>query len=183
ANFFDVLGATPSLGRGFLLEEDQPGGSNVAIISDAFWHSHFGGQMDATKRSVTIDGRNVVIVGVLPANFKFPFVQPEPQIWFPRVFENPSFTPDRVNSGAAYLVVYGRLRAGETISHAQTELDSLGAAYTKAFPGFGDAAQKFKTRATSLKESLVGPLRTSLLVLLAGVGFVLLIGCTNLAGL
>jgi putative ABC transport system permease protein len=181
-NFFDVFGVTPSLGRGFLREEDQPGGSNVAIISDAFWHSHFGGQIDAIKRSVAIDGRSVVVIGVLPADFKFPFVQPEPQIWFPRVFENPLFTPDRVNSGAAYLTVYGRLRAGETISHAQTELDSLGAAYTKAFPGFGDA-QRFTARAAALKESLVGPLRTSLLVLLAGVGFVLLIGCTNLASL
>lgn len=181
-NFFDVFRVTPSLGRGFLREENQPGGSNVAIISDAFWHSHFGGQMDAIKRSVTIDGRSVLVVGVLPADFKFPFIEPEPQIWFPRVFENPVFTPDRVNSGAAYLTAYGRLRAGETISHAQTELDSLGSAYTRAFPNFSDG-QKYSARVASLKESLVGPLRTSLLVLLAGVGFVLLIGCTNLASL
>jgi predicted permease len=181
-NFFDILRVKPRFGRGFLREEDQPGGANVAIISDAFWQSHFGGQPDVVGRSIPIDGRSVEIIGVLPAGFRFPFLEPEPQVWFPRVFENSAFTPDRVHSGAAFLTVYARLRASESIPRGQAELDSLGSIYTKTYPGFADA-QKFTARAESLKESLVGPLRTSLLVLLAAVGFVLLIGCTNLASL
>ena len=89
---------------------------------------------------------------------------------------------DRVRSGAAFLPVFARLRAGESLARAQMELDSLTAVYTKTYPTFSDA-QRYSVRAVSLKESLIGPLRTSLLVLLGGVGFVLLIGCTNLASL
>ncbi|MGA8220436.1 MAG: ABC transporter permease [Candidatus Acidiferrales bacterium] len=181
-NFFEVLGVAPTVGRNFLPEEDQPGGANVAIISDGFWHSHFGGQLDLIGQSIPLDGRSVTIIGVLPPPFRFPFQQPEPQVWFPRAFENPLFTPDRVHSGAAYLTAYARLRAGESIPQAQAELDSLASAYAKAYPEYSDAS-RFTTRAASLKESLVGPVRTSLIVLLAGVGFVLLIGCANLASL
>jgi putative ABC transport system permease protein len=181
-NFFDVLGVAPAVGRGFLPEEDRPGGADVAIISDAFWHNHFGASPSLIGKSIVMDGRSVTIVGVLPANFRFPFVQPEPQVWFPRVFENPLFLPDRVHSGAAYLTVYARLGAGESIPHTQAELDSLGSVYTNNFPSFSDA-QKFTVRAASLKETLVGPLRTSLVVLLVAVGLVLLMGCVNLASL
>jgi putative ABC transport system permease protein len=181
-NFFETLGVPPAMGRVFSKEEDQPGGANVAIISDAFWHSHFGGRENIVGTSISIDGRSVQIVGVLPASFQFPFVQPEPQIWFPRVFEMPSFPPDRVRSGAAYLTVYARMRDGENLQRAQLELNSLGDSYAKTFPSFADVAG-LTTHAVPLKEALVGPLRTSLLVLLAGVGFVLLIGCTNLASL
>jgi putative ABC transport system permease protein len=181
-NFFSMLGVTPSVGRNFLPEEDQPGGANVTIISDAFWQSHFGGRLDFIGRSVAMDGRSVTIVGVLPASFRFPFQQPEPQVWFPRAFENPLFPPDRVRAGAAYLTAYGRLRSGESISHAQAEIDSLGSTYTKTYPENSDA-RTFTTRVASLKGMLVGPVRTSLIVLLAGVGFVLLIGCANLASL
>jgi len=181
-NFFNMLGVTPSVGRNFLPEEDQPGGANVAIISDAFWQSHFGGRLDFIGRSVAMDGRSVTIIGVLPASFRFPFQQPEPQVWFPRAFENPLFPPDRVRAGAAYLISYGRLRSGESISQAQAEFNSLDSAYTKTYPENSDA-RTFTTRVAPLKESLVGQVRTSLIVLLAGVGFVLLIGCANLASL
>jgi putative ABC transport system permease protein len=181
-NFFNMLGVTSVVGRNFLPEEDQPGGANVAIISDAFWQNHFGGRTDLIGQSIAMDGRSVTIIGVLPPQFRFPFQQPEPQVWFPRIFEHPLFTPDRVRSGAAYLRAYGRLRRGESIPHAQAELDSLGSAYTKTYAENADA-QKFSVRAASLKETLVGPARTSLIVLLAGVGFVLLIGCANLASL
>jgi putative ABC transport system permease protein len=181
-NFFNMLGVAPTVGRNFLPEEDQPGGANVAIISDAFWQSHFGGRLDFIGRSVAMDGRSVTIVGVLPPSFRFPFQQPEPQLWFPRAFENPLFPPDRVRAGAAYLTAYGRLRHGESISQAQAEINSLGSAYTKTYPENSDA-RAFTTRVSSLKEMLVGQVRTSLIVLLAGVGFVLLIDCANLASL
>jgi putative ABC transport system permease protein len=180
--FFDALEVTPSIGRGFSLPEDEPGGANVAIISDAMWHGTFGGQADVIGKSIPIDGRSVEIIGVLPASFLFPFQQPEPEIWFPRVFENSSFTPENVRAGSSFLAVVARLRTDETIAHAQSELDSLDSVYRRTFPGFHDA-QRFTVRAASLKESLAGPLRTSLLVLLAGVGVLLLIGCTNLASL
>jgi putative ABC transport system permease protein len=182
ANLFELLGITPSLGRAFRPEEDREGGADVAIISDVFWHSHFGAAAHIIGRTLSLDGKSVTIVGVLPANFHFPFQQPEPDVWFPRVFDNPALGPVRIRSGASYLTVYARLRPGETLERCQAELEAINANYKQDFPGYVDASN-YALDAVSLKESLVGPMRASLLVLLAAVGFVLMIGCTNIASM
>ncbi len=182
ANLFGVFGVLPSLGRTFRAEEDSKGGVDVVIISDGFWHSHFGGARDIVGRTLALDGKSVTVVGVLPASFRFPFQQPEPDIWFPRVFDNPALSPEKIRSGASYLAVYARLRPGETLARCQAELEAINATYKQDFPGYVDATN-YSLGAASLKESLVGPLRASLLVLLAAVGFLLLIGCTNIASM
>jgi putative ABC transport system permease protein len=182
ANLFEVFGVVPSLGRTFLPEEDSEGGADVAIISDGFWHSHFGGAPDIIGHTLSLDGKSVTVVGVLPASFRFPFQQPEPAIWFPRVFDNPALNPERIRTGASYLAVYARLRPRESLARCQAELEAINSTYKKDFPGYVDATN-YSLQAASLKESLVGPSRASLLVLLAAVGFVLLIGCTNIASM
>jgi len=182
ANLFEVFGVVPSLGRTFRPEEDSEGGADVAIISDGFWHSHFGGAPDIIGHTLSLDGKSVTVVGVLPASFRFPFQQPEPDIWYPRAFDNPALDPVRVRSGASYLAVYARLRPGETLARCQAELEAINANYRQDFPGYVDAAN-YSLDAASLKESLVGPMRASLFVLLAAVGFVLLIGCANIASM
>jgi putative ABC transport system permease protein len=179
---FDLLNASPAMGRNFTAQEDQPGGANVAIISDGFWHSHFGARPDILGQSVVLDAKSVAIVGVLPASFQFPFVQPAPDVWFPRVFENSILTHTQVTSGAGFLTVYARLRPGQTLASAQAELDAIDRNYKLEFPGFADA-KNLTLSAALLKETLVGPVRVPLLVLLAAVSFLLLVGCTNLAGL
>src|SRR5271154_522886 len=90
-DFFRVLGVTPARGRTFLAEEEQPGGRDVAIVSDSFWHSHFGGDEGLLGRVLTVDGKNVTVVGILPKKFSFPLQVPEPEIWMPRVDENAGF--------------------------------------------------------------------------------------------
>jgi putative ABC transport system permease protein len=87
-----------------------------------------------------------------------------------------------VRSGASYLVVFARLQPGEALAQSQAELVALSETYAKDFPGYVDAAN-YSLQAVSLKESLVGPLRVTLLLLLSAVGFVLLIGCTNIASM
>src|SRR5882724_1472257 len=139
SGFFNTLGVSPSIGRGFLPEEERPGGANVAIITDAFWHSHFGGQMDVVGRTISIDARDVEIIGVLPGTFRYVFQQPGPQVWFPRVFETSLVTPDRVRAGASYLTAIARLRQGQSIATAEAELVSLNGTYRKTYPGFYDA--------------------------------------------
>ncbi len=118
-NFFDVLSIVPAQGRGFLKQEDEEGGADVAIITDGFWHSHFGGNPDVIGRAMPLDGKSVTIVGVLPSNFRFPFLQPMPDVWLPRVFDFPSLGPTRIRSGAGYLAVYGRMRPGATIDQVR----------------------------------------------------------------
>ncbi len=180
--FFEVLGVIPAEGRGFLPEEDREGGADVAIISDGFWHSHFGAAPDLIGRAIPLDGKSVTVVGVLPASFHFPFQQPEPDVWLPRVFDPVALTPAMIRSGASFLGVYARLQLGVSLAQSQAELNAINEIYKKDFPGYVDASN-YSLQIVSLKESLVGPLRVTLLLLLSAVGFVLLIGCTNIASM
>jgi putative ABC transport system permease protein len=182
ANFFHTLGVAPALGRDFALEEEVPGGGDVAIVTDGFWHNHFGGDSGLLGRSITLDGKSVTVVGILPAYFRFPFIFPENQVYMPRVSDPPQLTEAQVHSGAGYLGVIGRLRDGQTLAQAQTEFAGINERYRQQFAGFADAS-RFVLAATSLADSLLGTLKISLFVLMAAVGFVLLIACANVAGL
>jgi putative ABC transport system permease protein len=181
-DFFRVLGVTPARGRAFLPEEEQPGGRDVAMVSDSFWHSHFGGDEGVLGRVLTLDGRDVTVVGILPKTFSFPLQVPEPDIWMPRIEEIPTLRREQIQSGAGYLGVIARLRPGTTLPAALAELKTIDARYRAQFGSNADAT-KLGLDAVSLQDSLVGTLRPSLLVLLAAVGFVLLIACANVANL
>src|SRR5215470_16603451 len=181
-DFFQALAVWPARGRGFLPQEDAPGAAPVAIISDGFWHSHFAADPTALGRTLTLDGRSVIIVGILPASFTLPLVYPDPDVWLAGISE-PSFVrPEQVRTGAGYLSLIGRLRPGQTVASARAELDTIDAHYRAQFSGFVDA-QKLGVSTVSLEESLVGPLRPGLAVLLCAVGFLLLIACANVANL
>jgi len=181
-DFFKVLGISSIRGRDFLPEDDTMGAPDVAMISDGFWHSHFAGDPQARGRTITLDGRPVTIVGILPPSFRFPLQFPEPDIWIPRVFDPVFLQADQLRSGAGYLGVVARLRPGETLAAAKAELDTIDARYRIQFNGYVDAA-KFGISAIPLEESLVSPLRPGFAVLLAAVGFLLLIACANVANL
>src|SRR5277367_4110095 len=181
-DFFHVLGISPALGRSFLPEEDQPGGPNVAIISDGFWRSHFAGDPAALGKPLVLDGKNATIVGILPASFHFPLQFPEPDVWLSRPTEIAFLTPAQIYGGASAFSVIARLRPDETLQRASAELDTINARYKQQFGSNADAT-KFGISSQSLEDSLVSGLRPSLLVLLAAVGFVLLIACANVANL
>lgn len=181
-DFFRVLGINVARGRSFLPEEQQPGGPNVAILSDGFWYGHFAADRGILGKTLTLDGNSVTVVGVLPATFEFPFVFPEPDVWLPRVFEHPLLKSAQVHLGAGYLDVIGRLAPGVTLAETQAELNTINGRYRQQFSTFADA-NKDSLAVSPLEESLVAGLRLSLLVLLAAVGFVLLIACANVANL
>lgn len=181
--FFRVLGVLPARGRDFLSEEQQPGGANVALLSDGFWHSHFSGDPNILGKTMILDGNSTTVVGILPATFRFPFEFPEPDVWLPRVFEHPLLKPAQVQIGAGYLSMIGRLRPGQSVSQAQAELNTIDDRYRQQFANFADAGSDHAPKMESLADSLVGESRSSLLVLLAAVGFVLLIACANVANL
>jgi len=181
-NLFEVLGVNLAAGRGFLPQEDEEGGADVAIVTDGFWHRHLGASREAIGQPISLDGRSVTVVGVLPPTFRFPVLQNEPDVWLPRVFEHSLMGPVRVRTGASFVSTIARMKAGVSIGQIASELASINAAYKRDFPGFADAL-KFELAVESLKELLVGEVRTPLLVLLAAVGFVLLIGCANVASL
>jgi len=182
AEFFRALDISPALGRGFLPAEDQIGGPDVAMLSDAFWHSHFNGDPAVIGRTLSLDGRSTTIVGVLPPTFHFPFQQPEADVWLPRVFDILGLKPEQLRSGAGFLFIIARLKPGETFAHVQAEVETINQSYAQAFPGNADSG-KLALTMTSLENNLVGSVRPSLIVLLVAVGFVLLIACANVASL
>ena len=182
-DFFRVLGVYPAHGRAFVGEEQQQGGANVAILSDGFWHSHFASDPSILGKVVVLDGIDTTVVGVLPPSFRFPFLFPEPDVWLPRVFEHPLLKPAQVQLGAGYLDVIARMGEGQSLARAQAELRTIDERYSQQFATFVDANKEHATEISLLSETLVAGLRKSLLVLLAAVGFVLLIACANVANL
>jgi len=178
---FRTLGIEPVLGRSFRSEEDQPGSADVAVVSDGFWHSHFGGDPSLVGRSLTLNGKSVTVVGILPPEFRFPLEFPEPQIWLARMFETNLLNSQQIHSGAGYLTSFGRLRPGVSLATAQTEIETINASYRQQFGSNSDPRFNFVLR--PLADNLVGQARASLLLLVAAVGFVLLIACANVASL
>jgi putative ABC transport system permease protein len=181
ANLFDVLEVQAARGRTFLPEDDREGSPIAAIITDRFWRNHFAADPNILGVTVPIDGKPATIVGVLPAGFQLPFQQPEPDAWLSHVFEDATLG-FRVRFGATYLVVFGRVKPGENLARAQSELDSINNAYATENPDFVDA-KNCTLIITPLKDSLVGRVSVSLWALMAAVGSVLLIACANIASM
>jgi putative ABC transport system permease protein len=181
-DFFSSLGTSPQMGRSFSSLEDQPGGADVAVISDGFWHSHFGADPEIIGKALTLDGSTVTVIGILPRSFRFPPVFPEPQAWLPRVFETTLMKPEIVRSGGSFLSIVARMRDGETLSQVESELDTINLRYRQQFGSYADAT-RLNLFAQKLDDSVVGNLRRPLAVLLAAVGLILLIACANLASM
>jgi len=183
ANIFTLFGVKPVLGTSFESAETDPNKSHVAVLSDAFYKSHFGGQRSALGQTLTLNDVVYTIVGVLPPEFHLPAAregqdQHSPKLW---VLYDSSATQNPVEANRRKMQVYGRLRAGVTLSQARAEMDGIAKHLAEQDPtqnaGFG--INVFPVSAENLGQDL----RRNLLVMLAAVGFVLLIGCANIANL
>jgi putative ABC transport system permease protein len=182
ADFFQVLGVTPQLGRFFLPEEGQPAGKPVIVISDTLWHSRFGGDPNVLSQTVALDGTPYNIIGVLPAGIQFPFLAPA-DVWTPRYFEHSLFTTQRLRQGVGYLTIIGRLRSGVSREQAVAEMNVLHQQYHQENPTAPDADPGLSMVVTDLQDSVVSDIRGKLLMLSGAVGVVLLIACANVASL
>ncbi len=180
--FFAVLGVKPRLGRFFLLDEGQPAGKPVIVISDALWHGRFGGDNNVVGQTVALDGTPYTIIGVLPAGIQFPFLAPA-DVWTPRYFEHTLFTTQRLRMGVGYLTILGRLRPGVSHERAVAEMNVLHQQYRKENPAAPDADAGLSMVITGLQDSVVADIRGKLLMLSGAVGVVLLIACANVASL
>ena len=175
ANFLEVLGVRPLLGRSFLPEEDQRGGRAVAMISASLWQRRFGGDPHIVGRAATLDSIPYTIIGVLPAGFEFPYAGTD--VWVTRPSEF-SMLPPRF-WGVPLLAGFGRLKPGVTLEQARAEMEVLSRQYNRAHPSL-DAGI---VRPMRLKDHSVEKVRTMLWMLFGAVGFVLLIACANVASL
>jgi len=181
-NFFSVLGLKPQLGRAFNEEEGRPEGKFVVMISDALWHSRFGGDPAILGQTVNLDATTYTIIGVLPADIEFPFIG-QAEVWTPRYFELTFMTPQHLRSGVAYLQGVARLNPGATFKSAMAELKVLDQQYNQENPKAPDGGPDVSMVAGNLQALTVADLRTRLLFLSGAVGLLLLIACANVASL
>jgi putative ABC transport system permease protein len=174
ANFFDLLGEKPLLGRVFTADEEKPGNNNVAILSETVWRRHFGADPGIVGQTVKMNDRIFTVVGVMRGSFKFPDSTTE--VWRPLAFDN-----DDLQDRTAYrLVVIGRLKDGVTFEGAQAEMATISRQLEQAYPATNTGWSVFME---PLQENFVGFLRPAMFVLLGAVFFVLLIACVNVASL
>ena len=174
ADLFQLLRVQPALGRTFTVDEDRDGADRVVILSDQFWQSRFGGDARAVGQTITLNEQRYTIVGVMPAGFAFP--SPHAQVWTPVGF-NPA---EQATRDTNFIDVVARLKPAVSIEQAQANMTAIAQRQAERYPqtNFGVGV-----KVMSLQEDIVGDVRPMLVVLLAAVGFVLLIACANVANL
>ena len=176
ANFFPLLGVPPALGRTFVEDEDRPGASNVVVLSHALWQTRYAGDPQIINHDIQLDGAKHTVIGVMPAGFQF--MENDVRLWVPLAIK----PEDAANRGNHYLTVVGRLKPDVELDQAQADLSAVMARIAKDHPN-NTFDGKLGAFALPLREQLAGDVRSSLLVLLVAVAFVLLIACANVAGL
>jgi predicted permease len=176
ANFFDTLGIAPVLGRLFRVDDDQIGAAPVVVLSGGFWKRKFGSSPEIIGMPITLNGTLYTIVGIIPDTFTFYGNMRD--VYTPiGQWNDPSFRDRRISVGAH---AFGRLNPEVTVAQAQAEMDEVARNLAVAYPE-ADAGHNIKL--VSMKEDLVGNVQPLLLVLLAAVGFLMLIACANVANL
>jgi predicted permease len=177
--YFDLIGATPALGRTFLESEDRPGEArHVVILSDSLWRRRFDADPDVVGRTLTYAGVPFRIVGVMPAGLDdlvASRMYNGAELWTPLGYGPAASFACRT---CRHLRVFGRLAPGATVTQAEGELSQIFASLEQAHP---DAYVKAGARVRSLSDVFLGPVRPVLLALWAGVGMLLLVACGNVA--
>ena len=179
ANFFPLLGVKPVIGRAFLPEEDQVGAAPVVLISGGLWKRKFGSSPEALGKSLTLNGTAYTIVGVIPADFHYTggnFHRSDVYVPIGQ-WNDPTFRDRRAGMG---MDAVGRLKPGVTFEQANADMEALGRHLAEEYP---EADKGTGITLVPLKQDVVGDIQPFLLVLLAAVGFVLLIACVNVANL
>jgi putative ABC transport system permease protein len=174
-SFFQVLGLRPQLGRLFLPEDQQLGRNNVAVLTDALWRGRFGGDPSIVGRNISLDNKDFTVVGILPAGVEIPRLE-WIEIWTP-LHIDPTAEQHRHWRG---FKAYGRLAAGATLVEARDEMNVIGRRLGEAYPATNEG---WIISITPLRDHVVGSIRGTLLIFLGAMGFVLLIGCANVANL
>src|SRR2546427_8515267 len=172
AEFFDVLGVRPALGRSFAAEEDRPGANPVCIMSHGLWQRRYGSDSAIINKQVTLSGTSYTVIGVLPASYALG----TPKDVFVPIGLRADEMKERGNHPGIYAIA--RLKPGVTVETARAELIAMAQRI-----GVQYGMKRNSATLTPLHEAFVGDVRRPLLILLGAVGFVLAIACANVANL
>lgn len=181
ANFFELLGANAAMGRTFAVGEDSEGKNRVVVLSHGFWQRRFGGDQNILNKTLSLNGENYTVVGVMPPSFQYGReIGMVVDLWAPIVF-----TPQQLSSNSItneFLSVLGRLRAGVSQQQAQSEMHNIASNLRQQYMQGADATN-WDLLLTSFRQQVVGDISTMLWIVMLVVGFVLLIACANVANL
>jgi putative ABC transport system permease protein len=185
ANLFEVLGVNPALGRTFRGDEETPGRDQIVILSHGLWQRRFGADPSVLGKTVSLDGRSYLVVGIMPPGFVFPgmtglhygfFFNKPADVWIPLAMPA-DLLRTRSNH---FLEVVARLKPDMSLAQAGAEMDTVMQRIVQVNPG---DVMGTHAKVIPLREQSIGTVRSGLLVLLGAVGFVLLIACANVANL
>ncbi len=175
-SFFPLMGAQAQVGRTFLPEEGRRGNSDVVVLSHALWQRRFGSDPRLVGSKIEVNGHAYSVAGIMPAWFQYP---PDIDLWAPLVFSN----DDLSSRGSHQFEMIARLKKGVSTAQLQSDMDSVTNRMIAAAPGYPYREFNYKLLAWPLIGEYTGDMRTPLRVLMAAVGFVLLIACANVANL
>lgn len=181
ANFFDVMGVQPLLGRTFLPADEAPGADAVLVLSYEYWQRSQHGERDIVGKHFRMNDRPHTVIGVLPPVPQYPN---ENDVYMP-TSACPTRSSERfkANRNARMMSVFGRLKPGASLAQAQAEVATCAAHMQQQNPDFYPANRGFRTVATDLQDELTQQARPTFLLLLGTAGLVLLIACANVANL
>ena len=186
SNLLPMLGVRPALGRLLTPEEDSPGRSLTAVLTDGMWARRFGRDPQMLGKSIILNGQTYEVVGILPQQFSLPqevlpllYGTEQAEIFLPLPLAS---SASQVRTHEDYNIV-GKLKPGVSLMQAQAEMDAITARLRRDFPENYPPNGGLMFSIVPLLEQVVGNVRRSLLVLLGSVGFLLLIACANVANL
>ena len=172
SNFFHLIDVSPTMGRAFLPDEEEPGKDHEIILSQGLWERRYGSDPNILNKAVKVDGLSYTVVGVMGKGFNFPYPA---EAWVPLALT----TAQREIRDTRFLWVFGRLRPGVRLSTSASELQAISQQQAAAYP---DAYKGWQVKLVPLAEFATANLtRQYTLLLLGAVGFVLLIACLNVA--
>lgn len=182
SDFFALFEVHPVLGRTLDKQDSRPGNEHVTVLSHDLWQRRFGNRPDIIGRDILLNGEHFTVVGVMPRNFS-PDTYAE--LWIPSPYDVPQHPlvpkeDPRAMRNRNYLDVWGRLKPGVTMQQARVQMNAIAARLEAQYPNDN---QDTGVTVVPLHEDMVGSLRPALLLLMSAVGFLLLIGCVNVANL
>jgi predicted permease len=178
ANYFDLLGIHPFLGRNFRQDEEMR--VNVALVTESFWRNRLGSDPAVLGRSIALNGVATTIVGVLP-NLPISWFGRDAEVFTTTPFDNPNTTRDRMMRGYSFMRCIGRLKPGVSIQQAQATMPALEQSYRAQYPEAADST--WTSTLAGATEDATADLRPAFVTLLVAVSAVLLIACSNVANL
>ena len=177
-SFFKLLGVEASLGRTFLPDEEQQGKETVVVMSHGLWQRRFGSDGGLVGRTINMNGRPYQVIGIAPTGFRDP-QQPDAEMWAALSFTSQQLT----QRGSHGLLVIARIKPELTLEQARADMLRVSQRIIEGAPDYPYAKFGYRVLINPLLEEYVGDIRPALMMLMASVGLVLLIACTNVANL